>query len=92
MIRAHTIVAKLDARSRAVLRRFVFLLSYFLFLTAIFGARHPLPMFLAMTSVAATVEIAMALIRREKISVSSLGSWDLAAAFIGLHCLARSLV
>jgi hypothetical protein len=91
MTRVRTIAAKLDARSRTVLRRFVFLLSYFLFLTAIFGARYPLPMFLVMTSVAATVEIGMALLRREKMAESSLGSWDLAAAFIGLHCLARGL-
>jgi hypothetical protein len=90
MNNAGAMVTRLDPQSRAVLRRFGFLLFFFVFWSAFVGWRDPLPVFLVMTFFAALVEIGMAVYRREKIAASSLGSWDLAAAFIGLHCLARA--
>lgn len=44
-----------------------------------------------MTLLAALVEMCIALYGHEKITASSLGRWDLAAAFIGLNCLARAV-
>jgi len=91
MIRARALVAGLDPQSRTVLRRFAFLMCFFVAWSAFIGMRDPAPVFLVMTLTAALVEIAMAVFRRERIAASSLGSWDLAGAFIGLHCLARAV-
>jgi len=85
-----SLTAGFDAQTRRVLRRFAFLVCFFAFWAALIGRRDPLPVFLVMTFVATLVEIAMAVYQREKISASSLGSWDVAAAFVGLHCLARA--
>lgn len=91
MNRARALVAGLDPQSRVVLRRFAFLVAFFTFWSAAFGVKDLLSVFAVMTFVAAMAEIAMALFRREKISATSLGNWDLAAALFGLHCLARGL-
>ena len=48
------------------------------------------PVFAVMTFIAAIVEMSVALYRHEKIAASSLGRWDLAAAFIGLDCVVRA--
>ena len=90
MIDMRPIVRGLDTQTRTVLRRFTFLLCFFVFWAMLMGMRNPLPVFLVMTFTAAIVEIGVAVYRREKIASSSLGSWDLAAAFVGLHCLARA--
>jgi hypothetical protein len=90
MNKARAIAAELDPQSRSILRRFAFLMCFFLFWAAFIGIRDPLPVFLVMTFAAAVVEIGMAIYRRETIVSSSLGRWDLAAALVGLHSLARA--
>jgi hypothetical protein len=82
--------ARLDAQSWAVLRRFAFLSGFYLFWSALIGARNWAPVFAVMTFIAAIVEMSVALYRHEKIAASSLGRWDLAAAFIGLDCVVRA--
>ena len=89
MNRAHAMAARLDAQSWAVLRRFGILSIFYLFWATLIGARNWAPVFAAMTFAAAVVEMGIALYRREKITASSLGRWDLAAAFIGLVCAVR---
>jgi hypothetical protein len=44
-----------------------------------------------MSSIGAVIEMSIALYNREKITRSSLSRWDMAAAFIGLSCLARAV-
>ena len=90
MNRARSLAAGFDVHTRTALRRFAFLVCFFVFWAALLGRRDPLPVFLVMTFIAALVEIGVAIYRREKIAASSLGSWDVAAAFVGLHCLARA--
>lgn len=81
--------ARFDAQSSAVLRRFAVMSSFYLFWSALIGARNWAPVFAVMTFIAAIVEMGIALYRHEKIAASSLGRWDLAAAFIGLDCVVR---
>jgi hypothetical protein len=90
MNKADAVATRLDPQSRTVLRRFAFLLIFFMAWSAIIGLRNPLPVFVVMTLTAAVVETGMAAYRREKIAASSLGRWDLAAALVGMHCLART--
>jgi hypothetical protein len=67
------------------------LLGLYAFWSAAIGARYWATVFVAVASFGAVVEMGIALYNREKITRSSLSRWDMAAAFIGLSCLARAV-
>jgi hypothetical protein len=91
MNRAYALVAGLDVQSRSVVRRFAVLFGLYAFWSAVIGGRHWSGLFVAMSSIGAVIEMSIALYNREKITRSSLSRWDMAAAFIGLSCLARAV-
>lgn len=86
-----TRVTRFDRQSRLVIRRFGILVVIFTLWSMAIGINRPLVVFAFMTFVAGWVELGMAAWRREKITPTSLGGWDLAAALFGLHCLASGL-
>ena len=88
---AAALAARIDPESRLILRRFAFMVLIFTLWSAAIGFRRPLVVFAFMTFVAAWVELGVAAYCREKVRPDRLGRWDLAAALLGLHCLAAGL-
>ena len=81
----------LDPQSRAMLRRFVFVLAVMVIWAVVVSPQYPFQALLIMTTIATAMDGFVALLRRDRFNAAVLNFWDSTCGFLAISCLACGL-